>query len=59
MSCRCKHQFCYACGGDYPTCECNKANAVNPFLHPLFGGGGFNLFNPIPPIVQINYLNII
>ena len=24
MTCRCGHQFCYKCGGDYPNCECRK-----------------------------------
>jgi hypothetical protein len=26
MVCRCKHEFCYKCGGDYGKCECLKNN---------------------------------
>ena len=27
MTCRCKHQFCYACGSDWNTCPCNTLPA--------------------------------
>lgn len=25
MTCRCKYEFCYKCGGKYKACECVKA----------------------------------
>ena len=24
MTCKCKKDFCYKCGGDYPQCDCEK-----------------------------------
>ncbi len=46
MSCRCGHQFCYACGGDYPNCECLKNAPMMlpgglPLFQPFGVGGGF------------------
>jgi len=26
MTCRCKYEFCYKCGGKYMDCECVRSN---------------------------------
>jgi len=36
MTCRCKKQFCYVCGGDYPNCLCKtgKGGQANIYVPP-------------------------
>jgi len=29
MTCKCKFQFCYKCGGVYQRCECIEKNKIN------------------------------
>lgn len=34
MTCRCKKEFCYVCGGDYPQCYCKTGKIPPPEIEP-------------------------